>query len=49
MIGKYCCRGGQKWLWPLWSQDTKTGSISRRNDLESPKSAISQERIDDMS
>ena len=22
---------GQKWVWSLWSQDTKTGCISRRN------------------
>ena len=22
---------GEKWVWPLWSQDTKIGCISRRN------------------
>ena len=28
---KYWCGRGQKWVWLLWSQDTESGCISRRN------------------
>ena len=28
---KYYGGLGQEWLWPLWSQDSEIGCVSRRN------------------
>ena len=32
LIEKYWGESGQKWVWPLSSQDSKIGCISRRNE-----------------
>ena len=34
---------GRKWLWPLWSKDTKIGCISKRNQLVLGELIIIQE------
>ena len=31
LVEIYWGRHGRKWLWPLWSKDTKIGCISKRN------------------
>ena len=32
LIDKIMCSHGQKWVWPLWSRDSKIGCISRTNN-----------------
>ena len=37
LIGKSLGGHGKKWVWPMWKQDCRTGSISRTNQENSGK------------